>query len=77
LNGQLTYNFHGYTVGGSVFGSWTDDNGNEITEESKLYRVAIPESRESTLRDILSRCKIHFDQQTIYLARTATYAALV
>jgi len=77
LHGQLSYLFHGYTHGGIVHGSWIDEQGQEITEASRLYRVAIPASKQADLVGLLDKCKIYFEQDCIYLALTSKQADLV
>ena len=77
LHGQLSYLFHGYTHGGIVHGSWIDEQGQEITEASRLYRVAIPASKQADLIGLLDKCKLYFEQDCIYLALTSKQADLV
>ncbi len=77
LYSQLNYLFHGYIIGETVKGAWIDDTGEIVIELSKLIRVSLPPSRESELRGLLSRCKVYFDQQAIYLAMTSDSCELV
>lgn len=39
-----------------------------IEDESRLYRVSVPEDRVDELRSLLRKVANSFDQQTIYLS---------
>jgi len=68
--------FGGYSIGGRVTGTWKDSNGIELSDDSVVYRVAIPRSDVFKLRRIVESCKIVFDQQTIYMAVTSEHVTI-
>jgi len=71
LASKLYKTFGGYTLAGTVRGTWKDSNGNELYDDSTVYRVAIEPNLVYKLRRIIESCKIVFDQQTVYVARTS------
>ena len=77
LYGKLSYLFHGYTLAGTVSGSWIDSEGLEVSEDSRVVRVAIPDNRKPELLEVLETVKVYFDQETIYLAKTSPETSLV
>ena len=71
LASKLYKTFGGYTLAGTVRGTWKDSNGNELFDDSTVYRVAIEPKLVYKLRRIIESCKIVFDQRTVYVARTS------
>lgn len=71
LASKLYKTFGGYTLAGTVRGTWRDSNGNELFDESTVYRVASEPKLFYKLRRIIESCKVVFDQRTVYVARTS------
>ena len=52
-----------------VPGGWSPDDGAEtIEDESRLYKVSVPEDRLDELRALLRKAANSFDQQVVYLS---------
>ena len=52
-----------------VPGGWMPEGSEQaIEDESRLYRVSVPEDRVDELRSLLRKVANSFDQQTIYLS---------
>ncbi len=52
-----------------VPGGWSPEGGGEpIEDESRLYKVSVPEDRLDELRVLLRKVANSFDQQVIYLS---------
>jgi len=73
---RLFAEFGGYSLAGNVVGTWEDSHGERIDDISTVYRVAIKRERFPVLRAIVDDCKARFDQQTVYLVRTSTFATI-
>lgn len=70
LSRQLFERFEGCTTAPEHYeGVYRDpDTGERVTDESRRYLVAIPESKVDDLRSLLSECCTVFQQKCIYLS---------
>lgn len=78
LHEALHRRFGGRTGPGRVYafrsaeivpGGWIPEGSEQaIEDESRLYRVSVPEDKVDELRSLLRKAANSFDQQTIYLS---------
>jgi len=65
---ELCDTFGGFTKECKVYGQWVNGNGEVIKDHSWKYIVAIDSNRTAELESCLSKFKLIFDQETIYLS---------
>ena len=60
----------GHRVEGRVKGAYKMADGSRQLDELLKYVVALPASKENVLREILQRCAVELDQESIYFGKT-------
>lgn len=77
FQGRLIDQYGGYTEAEIVKGTWRDQHGRDIVDDSRQFRVAVEASKEDSVYDLLREVKPQFDQVCIYVAVTSEHAHLV
>ena len=69
LEDELCSTFGGFSRDLSyIYGQWTDDAGEVISDYSQRYTVALDQHRIPELKELLLEFKVLFGQECIYLS---------
>lgn len=76
LEKQLTSTFGGFTKL-DCSGQWRDDSGDIMIEGNVKYSVAVSEATRDELFALIGACKVRYEQDCVYVSKTADSVWLV